>query len=184
MQHEGSSSWTTDRTWALCIGSMESQPLNHEGSPLICFSYIKRNWLRISSPGQVPLIRGHVKGTVGKRVGQCVEGVQGWVSRCETPSHRLHVVVERLNGGGGVGNAASWGGDWGRSASLPGSPIEGWRRRSSSLLLSDKPSQRLVADRSDLPFGWEWGVGEGRRLISPPRGITCGPSGAQDPLTR
>ena len=41
-----------------------------------------------------------MKGTVGKRVGQCVEGVQGWVSRCETPSHRLHVVVERLNGGG------------------------------------------------------------------------------------
>ena len=177
MQHEGSSSRTRNRTWALCIGSVESQPLNHEGSPLICFSYVKRNWVRISSPGQVPLIRGHVRGIVGKRVGQCVEGIQGWASRRATPPHRLHVVVERLNGGPLLGEGA-----WGRSASLPGSPIEGWWRRSSSLLLSDKPSQSLVADRSDLPFGWE--SGSGRRPISPPRGITCGPSEAEDPLTR
>ena len=104
-----------------------------------------------------------------------MEGVQGWASRCETPSHRLHIVVERLNGAG-WGSTASWGGDWGRSASLPGSPIEDWWRRSSSLLLSDKPSQSLVADRSDMPLDGNRGVGEGSarlHVASPaaPRGL-------------
>ena len=31
--HVGSSFSTRDRTWAPCIGSMESHPLDHEGSP-------------------------------------------------------------------------------------------------------------------------------------------------------
>ena len=31
--HVGSSSPTRDRTWAPCIGSMESYPLDHQGSP-------------------------------------------------------------------------------------------------------------------------------------------------------
>ncbi|XP_057413461.1 protein archease isoform X1 [Balaenoptera acutorostrata] len=30
--HAGSSSLTSDRTWALCIGSVESHPLDHQGS--------------------------------------------------------------------------------------------------------------------------------------------------------
>ena len=35
MWHEGLSSLTRDQTQALCIGSMESQPLDHQGSPRI-----------------------------------------------------------------------------------------------------------------------------------------------------
>ncbi|XP_060164404.1 protein archease isoform X2 [Globicephala melas] len=31
--HVGSSSLTSDRTWAPCIGSVESHPLDHQGSP-------------------------------------------------------------------------------------------------------------------------------------------------------
>ena len=31
--HEGSSSLTRDQTWAPCIGSSESYPLDHQGSP-------------------------------------------------------------------------------------------------------------------------------------------------------
>ena len=41
--HAGSSSLTSDRTWALCIGSVESHPLDHQGS-----SY---DWSSSSSPG-------------------------------------------------------------------------------------------------------------------------------------
>ena len=33
LQHVGSSSLTRDQTWALCIGSVKSQPLDHQGSP-------------------------------------------------------------------------------------------------------------------------------------------------------
>ena len=33
LQHEGSCSLTRDRTWAPCIGSVASQPLDHQGSP-------------------------------------------------------------------------------------------------------------------------------------------------------
>ena len=33
--HVGSNSLTRDRTWAPCIGSAESQPLDHQGSPRI-----------------------------------------------------------------------------------------------------------------------------------------------------
>ena len=32
--HVGSSSPARDRTWAPCIGSVESYPLRHQGSPL------------------------------------------------------------------------------------------------------------------------------------------------------
>ena len=36
--HVGSSSPTRDRTWAPCIGSAESYPLDHQGSPcFLCF---------------------------------------------------------------------------------------------------------------------------------------------------
>ena len=35
--HVGSSSLTRDRTQAVCIGSMESYPLHHQGSPLSVF---------------------------------------------------------------------------------------------------------------------------------------------------
>ena len=35
--HEGSSSLTRDRTRAPCIGSTESYPLDHQGSPSFCF---------------------------------------------------------------------------------------------------------------------------------------------------
>ena len=34
LQHVGSSSLTRDRTWAPCTGSSESQPLDHQGSPI------------------------------------------------------------------------------------------------------------------------------------------------------
>ena len=34
--HVGSSSLTRDQTWAPCIGSMESYPLHHQGSPYRC----------------------------------------------------------------------------------------------------------------------------------------------------
>ena len=37
--HEGSSSLTRDRTWAPCIGSSESQPLRHQGSPWNPYSF-------------------------------------------------------------------------------------------------------------------------------------------------
>ena len=33
LQHVGSRSLTRDQTWALCIGSVKSQPLDHQGSP-------------------------------------------------------------------------------------------------------------------------------------------------------
>lgn len=37
-----SSSQTSDQTWALSIRSAASQPLDHQGSPLICFYYTVR----------------------------------------------------------------------------------------------------------------------------------------------
>ena len=38
--HMGSSSLARDRTWALCLGSMEPLPLDHQGSPKIyAFSF-------------------------------------------------------------------------------------------------------------------------------------------------
>ena len=39
--HVGSSSLTRDRTWAPCTGSMESYPLDYQGSPWT--SFFKRN---------------------------------------------------------------------------------------------------------------------------------------------
>ena len=38
--HVGSSSLTRDRTWAPCIGSVESYPLDHQGSP--CCSFLSK----------------------------------------------------------------------------------------------------------------------------------------------
>ena len=40
LQHVGSSSLTRDQIWIPCLGTVESQPLDHQGSPLcflICF---------------------------------------------------------------------------------------------------------------------------------------------------
>ena len=37
LQHVGSSSLTRDRSWAPCIGSADSQPLNHQGGPCLFF---------------------------------------------------------------------------------------------------------------------------------------------------
>ena len=39
LQHVGSSSLTKDWTRAPCVGSLESWPLDHRGSPYICFIY-------------------------------------------------------------------------------------------------------------------------------------------------
>ena len=41
--HVGSSSPTRDQTWAPCIGSAESYPLDHKGSP-ITLSTFKNYW--------------------------------------------------------------------------------------------------------------------------------------------
>ena len=46
--HAGSSSPTRDRTWAPCIGSVESYPLGHQGSPrgVFClFVFYLCSWL-------------------------------------------------------------------------------------------------------------------------------------------
>ena len=39
--HVGSSSYTRDGTWATCIGSAESWPLDHRGSPHFYFHVLK-----------------------------------------------------------------------------------------------------------------------------------------------
>ena len=36
LQHVGSSSLTSNHTWALCIGSVDSQPLDHQESRQMC----------------------------------------------------------------------------------------------------------------------------------------------------
>ena len=50
--HVGSSSLTRDRNWAPCVGSMESYPLRHQGSPCtisfkthIIMIVIRKLWL-------------------------------------------------------------------------------------------------------------------------------------------
>ena len=40
LRHMGSSSLTRDRTWVPCIGSKESQPVDHQGRPCEYFSIL------------------------------------------------------------------------------------------------------------------------------------------------
>ena len=51
LQHVGSNSPTRDRTWAPCTGSMESYPLDHQGSPTFALTLVhfgSRSFMRNS----------------------------------------------------------------------------------------------------------------------------------------
>ena len=49
LRHVGSSSLTKDRTWASCIGSVESLPLDPQGSPSASFLQLPA-WAAVMEP--------------------------------------------------------------------------------------------------------------------------------------